>query len=229
MAVLCHTTHTADPPMSAHRHHPRWGPRQYRVTAGQRCPSYRRAFSDTTGESRRLELPGPVSFRRNLHRSARSPFRAQIHPYCASYTDRAEYRPICRALMSRHPIRDTGCGLTNFVSQSITQSPGSEHPEPQSCRRPRAAVGCREHSYDSARHTTSRSHDPVRTRRLLRVDQAVNHTDGHRRRDHAPAPTAAAGSRPRAVAAGIRPRASGRRPCPPTSRRCETRRHQRLC
>ena len=31
----------------SHRDHPRWGPRQYRFTAGQRCPSYRRAISDT--------------------------------------------------------------------------------------------------------------------------------------------------------------------------------------
>ena len=37
----------AAPSRSVHRHHPRWGPRQYRFTAGQRCPSYRRAISDT--------------------------------------------------------------------------------------------------------------------------------------------------------------------------------------
>ena len=30
MAVRCRTTHTAIPPLSAHRHHPRWGSRQYR-------------------------------------------------------------------------------------------------------------------------------------------------------------------------------------------------------
>ena len=35
----------AAPPRSVHRHHPRWGPRQYRFTAGQRCPSYRRLRS----------------------------------------------------------------------------------------------------------------------------------------------------------------------------------------
>ena len=29
-------------------HHSRWGPRQYRFTAGQRCPSYRRAISGTS-------------------------------------------------------------------------------------------------------------------------------------------------------------------------------------
>ena len=46
-AVRCRTTHTAAPSRSVHRHHPRWGPRQYRFTAGQRCPSYRRAISDT--------------------------------------------------------------------------------------------------------------------------------------------------------------------------------------
>ena len=36
------------PPPSVHRdRRPRWGPRQYRVTAVQPCPSYRRAISDT--------------------------------------------------------------------------------------------------------------------------------------------------------------------------------------
>ena len=48
MAVRCRTTHRAAPSRSVHRHHPRWGPRQYRFTAGQRCPSYRRAISDTS-------------------------------------------------------------------------------------------------------------------------------------------------------------------------------------
>ena len=98
--------------------------------------------------------------------------------------------------MSHDPIRDTRCGPTEIrAADNFTQSPGSEHTEPQPCRRHRAAVGCREHSYDSARHATSRRHDPVRTRRLLRVDQAVNHTDGDRYSDHAPAP--AAGIQPR--------------------------------
>jgi transposase-like protein len=35
------------PPLSAPRDRPPCRPRQYRVTAGQRCPSYRRAISDT--------------------------------------------------------------------------------------------------------------------------------------------------------------------------------------
>ena len=47
VAVRCRTTHRTAPSRSVHRHHPRWGPRQYRFTAGQRCPSYRRAISDT--------------------------------------------------------------------------------------------------------------------------------------------------------------------------------------
>jgi hypothetical protein len=34
-------------PPSAHRDRPHCSPRQYRVTAGQRCPSYRRGISDT--------------------------------------------------------------------------------------------------------------------------------------------------------------------------------------
>ena len=42
-----HMTHRTAPSRSVHHHHPRWGPRQYRVTAGRRCPSYRRATSDT--------------------------------------------------------------------------------------------------------------------------------------------------------------------------------------
>ena len=48
MAVRCRTTHRTAPSRSVHRHHPRWGPRQYRFTAGQRCPSYRRAISGTS-------------------------------------------------------------------------------------------------------------------------------------------------------------------------------------
>ena len=43
--VRCRTTHTAVPPLSAPRDY--CHPRQYRVTAGQRCPPYRRATSDT--------------------------------------------------------------------------------------------------------------------------------------------------------------------------------------
>ena len=48
MAVRCRTTHRTAPSRSVHRHHPRWDPRQYRFTAGQRCPSYRRAISGTS-------------------------------------------------------------------------------------------------------------------------------------------------------------------------------------
>ena len=50
MAAPCRTTHTAVSPLSAHRDRPQCRPRQYRVTAGQRCPSYRRATSTRTFE-----------------------------------------------------------------------------------------------------------------------------------------------------------------------------------
>ena len=52
-AAPCRTTHTTVPLLSPHRDRPRWGPRQYRVTAGQRCPSYRRGTSDTEFRDRK--------------------------------------------------------------------------------------------------------------------------------------------------------------------------------
>src|SRR6202008_2625440 len=46
-ATHCRRTHTTVPLLSPHRDRPPCRPRQYRVTAGQRCPSYRRAISET--------------------------------------------------------------------------------------------------------------------------------------------------------------------------------------
>jgi hypothetical protein len=50
---------------SVHRHHPRWGPRQYRFT-GQRCLSYRSAISDTKFRDPRISSLSRHPQRRHL-------------------------------------------------------------------------------------------------------------------------------------------------------------------
>ena len=101
---------------------------------------------------------------------------------------RAEHQHISPALMSHDPIRDTRCRPTRPGSQTISRTRSEVNNfEPQPSRRHHAAVGCREHPYDSARDAASRRHDRARTRRLLRVEQAVDHNDGDRHSDHAPA------------------------------------------
>jgi hypothetical protein len=64
VAVRCRTIHRAAPSRSVHHHHPRWGPRQYRFTAGQRCPSYRCASRIAIAQ--RIARCGPSNIARKL-------------------------------------------------------------------------------------------------------------------------------------------------------------------
>ena len=74
----CRTNRRTARSRSVHRHHPRCGPREYRFTAGQRCPSYRRASPTRSFETLVCRLfrdpstlpflvaPNPRSGKRNI-------------------------------------------------------------------------------------------------------------------------------------------------------------------